>query len=120
MDRVPNLDTTQPGTPDRWLESLLHEARPSAGEQTFSALDAEFTARVIAALPARTSARSYWRLLPLAALLMSASLALWCLIFSQSTFTIDRPAALWLQLLPMAALYWLCWETCFAEPRSSL
>ncbi len=120
MDEIPNLNSTQPATEDGWLDTLLRQASLNAADKTLPELDAEFTARVISALPARTTARSYWRLLPLAAVLGSVSAALWRLTQGQSTLALDRPATLWLQLMPLAVLYWVAWETCFAEPRSPL
>lgn len=118
MDPVPHPNSTQPATEDGWLDSLLRQASLGARDQPLAAPDAEFTARVISALPAQSSVRAYWRLLPLAALLVSVSTALWCLSHGHSALNLASTATLWPQLLPVAVLYWVCWETCFAERRS--
>jgi hypothetical protein len=120
MDEVPNHELTKLGTEDGWIDALLKQASPIEPDETIAALDAKFTARVISALPRPSLAQSYWRTLPLAAVLGTVSIALWYLKVDNLTLTLDRPATLSLQLLPLAVLYWLCWDTCFAEPRSPL
>jgi hypothetical protein len=119
MDTVQDRSSTQSGTPDSWLDSLLHQASLTAPEQTLPLPDDDFTARVIVALPARSTVGSLSRILPLAAVLLSVSAGLWCLLFGQFSLALNRHNTLWLQILPMAILYWVCWETCFVGPRSA-
>jgi hypothetical protein len=120
MDEVPNHELTKLGTEDGWFDALLRQTSLVEPDETLAELDAKFTARVVSALPRPSLAQSYWRMLPLAAVLGTVSIALWYLIEGNFTLALDRPATLSLQLLPLAVLYWLCWDTCFVEPRSAL
>ena len=62
MDSVQDRSSTQSGTPDSWLDSLLHQASLTAPEQTLPLPDDDFTARVIVALPAQSTVGSLSRI----------------------------------------------------------
>ena len=114
------MDTPPGSEPqDAWLEQLLRQAHPCEADPTLSAQDAAFTLRVLAALPAAQPERLYRWLLPLVVLLGTVSIALWHLTQRPIALAVEHPAALWSWWLPVAVLYWCCWETCFAAPRAA-